>query len=151
MKIDQENYGWRGIIQGIPWLINSWHSLNTSTENKDWHWAYYLYIALDYIPAENDPDSYWLSPIEGNYRLPYYDYDKLDVLNRVEWHGGMTWYSKECGFESSMREIKVGCDYLHFDDLGIDYTKEDIYQDVKKTIDDFLALVPNYNCNNEEK
>ena len=109
-------------------------------------WTYYLILRIERIPKEHKPNSYWLKGRikRKDINIILYDYHKHPVLSNLHWHGGITWYSKEGGFDGEGKTIKVGCDYQHYMDLGIDYNLDIIKSDVKKTIETFLEHVPNY-------
>ena len=62
----------------------------------------------------------------------------------MDWHGGITWYSKISGFDGGEKIIKVGCDYQHYWDEGKTYNLSYIENDVKDTIDKFLKYIPDY-------
>lgn len=130
---------WTGIYRGVSFEIKNWLSEWDGKEN----WTYYLILYLNRIPAENKPNSYWL---RGNKIRSWihYNYNKHRVFNNIDFHGGITWYSKERGFDGDEKVIKIGCDYLHYWDENHHYYLETVYCDVKNTIDKFLKFVPNY-------
>lgn len=135
---------WTGIYKGVGFEINNWQTPPNSIEPKEKDcWTYYLYLHLDRIPEENKPNSYWLKGRKDRNRV-YYDYYKHDVMTEIDWHGGITWYSKEHGFDGSGKVIKIGCDYSHLWDEGRFYDLETVKFDCKRTIERFLEKVPNY-------
>ena len=127
---------WTGEHLGVLFQIVNW----------DGRWNYYLILRLDRIPEKSVSDSYWLkrkkSSLSGNHVLyGYYDHP---ILPNLDWHGGITWYSKESGFDGDPKTIKVGCDYSHLWDEGHEYILEDIIPEVERTIEKFRELVPGY-------
>jgi len=145
MELKENNIKkWTGIYKGVAFEINNWKTPPNiyDIEEKD-YWTYYLYLYLDRIPKEDNPHSYWLSGRKV-YNLIYYNFHKHDVMNDLDWHGGLTWYSKEKGFDGSGKVIKIGCDYSHSWDEGRFYDLEDVKSDCKNTIEMFLQKVPNY-------
>lgn len=135
---------WTGIYKGVNFEINNFQT-DYVPEHQD-RWTYYLFLHLDRIPKEHNPESYWLEP-KDNSLLPnrvYYDYYNHSIIGSIEFHGGITWYSKETGFDNTPKIIKIGCDYSHIWDEGVMYSLEGVLIDVKNSIDSFLSFVPNY-------
>ncbi|MDA3779876.1 MAG: hypothetical protein PF487_06610 [Bacteroidales bacterium] len=58
-------------------------------------------------------------------------------MTELDWHGGLTWYSKEHGFDGSGKVIKIGCDYSHLWDEGQYYDLDQVKFDCKRTIERF--------------
>lgn len=140
----QEKQVWTGSHKGVSFEINNWKTPPNIFEptEKDC-WTYYLIIHIDRIPIENNPKSYWLKGEKMMSRISYSYYDH-DVMCDFDWHGGITWYSKEHGFDNSNKVIKIGCDYSHLWDEGHFYEIEDVKSDVENTIERFLHHIPNY-------
>lgn len=135
---------WTGTYKGVDFEINNWQiPPNIIIPNGKDCWTYYLYLYIDRIPEENNPNSYWLKGRKDGNRV-YYDYYKHDVMTDLDWHGGITWYSKEHGFDGSEKIIKIGCDYSHSWDEGQYYNLNIVKFDCKRTIERFLEKVPNY-------
>jgi hypothetical protein len=132
---------WRGTYDGVNFEINCLNN-NNSEEFKEW-WTFYLYIFLNRIPEEYKPDSYWLDGKKDSFGILYKYYDH-SVLSRLNWHAGITWYSKERGFDGDDKVIKVGCDYQHYCDEGYFYNIDSVKIDVKQCIDSFKRYVPTY-------
>lgn len=142
--IKQHTDVWRGTHKGVAFEVNNWKTDHTP-EHPD-RWTYYLIIHLNRIPEENNPQSFWLKP-KDNSILPkhiYYDYYSHPVIGSIEFHGGITWYSKEAGFDEAPKIIKIGCDYSHIWDEGVPYRLDNILADVENSIESFLSFVPNY-------
>ena len=140
-----ETNKWFGIYRGVAFEINNFitEAVRDIIPEKE-NWTYYLRLQLDRIPKESDPKSYWLEPQKdekfGRTSYKYYQHQMADL----NWHGGMTWYSKETGIDDTPKSIKIGCDYQHIWDEGVFYNIDFVTRDVQNTIDDFLLLVPNY-------
>lgn len=135
---------WTGTYKGVGFEINNWKTPPNSIEpNEKDCWTYYIYLHLDRIPEENKPNSYWLKGRKDRKRV-YYDYYKHDVINELDWHGGLTWYSKEHGFDGSGKVIKIGCDYSHSWDEGQYFDLGIVKSELKNTIERFLNYVPDY-------
>ena len=145
MKIKKnEKEVWTGTYKGVAFEIDKWKTKpnDFDLEGRDC-WTYYLFLHLNKIPKENNPKGYWLEGIKDKKRV-YYKYNKHNVMNELDWHGGLTWYSKEHGFDKSGKIIKIGCDYSHYYDEGYCYNLETVKNDVKNTIERFLYFVPDY-------
>lgn len=131
---------WRGKYDGVDFEIN-----NFKLGDID-QWTFYLFIFLDRIPDKKLSKSFWLKPKNAHLgiNMTYYDYYSHPIISEIDFHGGCTWYSKESGFDGEEKIIKVGCDYGHSCDEGNIYDLDDILSDVKKAINSFRKLVPNY-------
>jgi hypothetical protein len=151
----------QGSYRNVDFLIVKWQRVdlenipsNLTTNLRRIN--YYLFIHLGRIPEENDPNSFWLTAKVLNLgnktsRLISYDYCDHPIIGSIDFHWGITWYSKETSGDQEIdgrgqdsRVIKIGCDYEHCCDKGIIYTTNDVINDVKNSIDSFLALVPEY-------
>lgn len=130
---------WIGTYKGVAFEINNWNNEYDGKEN----WTYYLILYINRIPLEYKPNSYWLRG-ERNGSFVRYKYENHPVLSNIHWHGGITWYSKEHGFDGENKVVKVGCDYSHLWDEGKYYNIEIVKNDIQRTIDEFLKLVPGY-------
>ena len=140
MNIKESNLKkWTGSYNGVGFEINNWKNDSDGKEN----WTFYLILFLSRIPIEHKPNSYWLKG-KKSYGHIIYDYYKHHVLSNIIWHCGITYYSKENGFDGDEKVIKVGCDYRHYWDEGHYYNLEIVKFDVKKAIESFLEFVPNY-------
>lgn len=135
----EKNTRWSGQFNGVQFEIQNFNPYNS----KDF-WTFYLYISIDKIPKENNPESFWLPPEKDDRGHIRYDYYKHQILGEIEWHCGMTFYSKEAGFDESPRIIKVGCDFQHYWDEGRDYDLEDVYAEAVEAAKSFRRLVLRY-------
>ncbi len=107
---------WSGSHDGVGFEIQNWATPPNSIEKfaKD-NWTYYIFLHLDRIPEQYDPNTFWLAGRKSGRRI-FYDYYEHPVIGGIFFHGGCTWYSKESGFDDSPRVIKIGCDYQDFKD-----------------------------------
>ena len=136
---------WTGTYRGVSFEIYNFKRPPNVVDNYESdNWTYYLIIQLNKIPKESNPDSFWLKGKADDKGRVFYPYYKNDVIMDIEFHGGCTWYSKERGFDGENKVIKIGCDYQHLWDEGIDYYIEWVQKDVMDTIDSFLLRVPDY-------
>ena len=136
---------WSDTHDGIPWAIRSWkHPQPEEQDMGNAAWAFYLYIHIDRIPEESNPESFWLPPCTSESGRIYYSYSNHEILRAMDWHQGITWYSKDFGFDGQPRVIKVGCDYQHYHDEGHCRGLEEVRSDAINAIASFRNLVPGY-------
>lgn len=135
MKLNKKEV-WSGSYKGINFEINHWHNFK---EN----WTFYLYLVIEAIPEAAKPKSYLLRkkhyPV-GDKKRFFYDYYKHPVIGSIDFHGGITWYSKE----DENKAIRVGCDYSHYWDEGNFYNVDILTADAKIAIDSFREMVTGY-------
>jgi hypothetical protein len=137
MKIEKsEKQVWAGSYRGIDFEINNFKRDNNC-------WTHYIFLHLDRIPEKYDPGSFWLKGAKKRSMIMY-DYYDHPIIGKIKFHGGITWYSKENGFDNSPKVIKVGCDYQHAWDEGKLYGLEYVKNEVIETIDSFLEFIPDY-------
>jgi len=107
------------------------------------YWTYYLHIGLVQLP-EDVREKFWLEPKVTEYKsMPIsYDYYKEPLIADLDWHGGVTWYSKEAGIDGEPRVVKIGCDYQHLWDEGHSYQLTDVERDARHTIDTLHDMIP---------
>lgn len=137
---------WTGQHMGVSFEINHWVSKGFSFQPEEKHnWTHYIYLWVDRIPESHNPLSFWIKGKKHeNYSHISYDYYGHSVINSIEFHGGITWYSKEAGFDGAKKIIKIGCDYQHAWDDGQEYDIDYVLSEVQKTIESFRLLVPDY-------
>lgn len=133
---------WNGDYEGIDFEINKYP---TGYQPGD-SWVYYIFLWIDKIPKENNPESYWLKPDKSPLfkHGVSHDYMSHKVINNIDFHHGCTYYSKIAGHEGGRKIIKIGCDYQHYWDEGREYSLNEVSYDAKNTIDQFKKVVPNY-------
>lgn len=139
----REKTEWTGEHLGIHFEINRFPGFKfASLQQNKWAWTFYLFLWIDRIPE--NAESYWLEGKKVYNRISY-DYYGHGVLSSIEWHGGITWYSKESGFDGEKRVIKVGCDFQHlYDHEHGDYELGTVVREAKEAIESFRAMVPGY-------
>lgn len=145
MKIKKsENEIYKGKHKGVDFEIVKFP--NTFTSKRNFNWCHYIFINLSKIPQENKPEMLWLKGYKDNIggKRIYYEYYDNEILSRIEFHGGITFYEKISGFDGGDKIIKVGCDYQHSWDENKEYDLEYIKEMVEETIESFLNIIPNY-------
>ena len=130
---------WSGTFDGVDYEIQNF-AFGKAGDPKD-KWTFYLYIHLERIPE--GADDWWLAPRYDDKNRTHYDYYE-SPLTGIEWHGGITWYSKETGADDKRRVIKAGCDFQHYWDEGHQYRVQDVKMEVIKAIQSFRRIVPGY-------
>ena len=100
-------------------------------------WCYYLFINEDQIP-DGHIDKFDLPPKTNDKGQVTYPY-MASWLADLDWHCGITWYSKEGGVDGAKRVFKAGCDYAHYWDQGKSYNLDFVAIDARATIDDLLS------------
>lgn len=131
---------WNGTYRDVVFEIQNF-SFDQQVMDK---WAAYIYVRLDGIPAEFDPESFWLVPKEsGLSKRKSPDYYSHPIISAIEFHHGITYYSKELRDDES-RLIKLGCDYQHYWDEGKDYDEIEIRSDICRSIDSLFEIMPGY-------
>jgi hypothetical protein len=145
MKIKESNTKkWTGTYKGVAFEINNFQFEPNKFEpqGKDC-WAHYIILHLNRIPEKYNPESFWLKG-KMNRNMAHYDYYAHEIIGKIEFHGGCTWYSKEHGFDGEEKIIKIGCDYQHSWDEGKRYDLEYVKRQVEETVDSFLNFIPDY-------
>ena len=140
----REKTVWNGTYLGIDWEIQRFPSFDKNRREHDW--TMYLFLVLNRIPKENNPDSFWLEPIKDDKGRAHYNYMGHPVLAEIKWNHGITWYSKECGFDSTLQMIRVGCDYQHFWNFEncCEYDIRWVLDDMTEAVESFRKIVPGY-------
>lgn len=138
----REKTSWHGEYDGVAWEIMRFPDFDLRMVRK-FSWTFYLYIFIDRIPKEKDPESYWLNSILDGKRVHYYY--SISRLADIKWHGGITFYSKESGFEGEERVIKAGCDFQHSWDYEYgELTLDQIKLEVVEAIESFRVIISDY-------
>jgi hypothetical protein len=139
MRIKENNIKiWNGIHKGVDFEIRNFQDFRGNE-----CWNYYLIVNISRIPENYNPNSFWLKGKKVG-KFINYDYMSHEIISKIYFHGGCTWYSKERGFDGDDKIIKIGCDYQHIWDEGEKYNLEDVLSDVLKSIESFLTFIPNY-------
>lgn len=141
---------WNGTYRGIAFEVS--HTTRPDYSYRDDGppviigqkdcWTFYLYLNLSALPDDYTGPSFWLEPLHDKKGRPHYDYSLHPILSEIDWHHGITFYSKEHGFEGGSQIIKAGCDYQHHWDRGHFYDSEEVVSDAKRAIDSLHKLVP---------
>lgn len=147
MEIEEKKYPdkeWVGTYREIHFEINR----ITSEIGSSW-FTYYIWLNIDKIPEKHDPDSFLLEPefMQVKEGLPVrckFDEYSHPVIGEIYFHGGITYYKRQM---YSTRQIKMGCDYNHYNDDG-GYL-EGVKEDVIRTIDSVYELMPGYGTWND--
>ncbi len=136
----EEKMEWSGKYRNIYFKICNF---DYGDGKKD-KWTFYVYINLNQMPRRI-AEKLWLKPKRTKFPSGYrthYDY-YVWPFKDMEFHGGITWYSKQTGFDKNPRIIQVGCDYMHLWDAEQLYNQNYIESDVKQCIDSLYRLIPN--------
>ena len=139
MRIPNLKRAWRGEHDGVQFEVQNF----TPYPGRD-AWTFYLFICLDRIPEKSQPETYWLPPQKDEKGRIHYDYYAHSILNSIEWHRGITWYSKKHGFDGEKRVVKVGCDFRHYWDEGQSFCIETVLYEAIEAVKSFRRLVPGY-------
>lgn len=128
-----------GKYRGINYEINNFH-IGTMPS-----WTHYIILHIDDQLSEKSREKFWLTPRYTSFSeggVEHLSYDYWDsIIADIEFHGGCTWYSKESSVDAKRRSVKIGCDYQHIWDEGMQYDLDYVYNEVKKTIDSLIELV----------
>lgn len=145
MKITKsETEKWYGSHRGVSFEINKFMRPDYMTDGEmKAYWTHYIIIHLNRIPDAKIANKLWLKGKADKGRVTY-NYYKSTIVDRLVFHGGCTWYSKESGFDGAVKCVKIGCDYSHYWDEGYEYSIEYVQEEVQKSIDSFLNIVPDY-------
>jgi len=134
---------WSGEHGGITYEIQNFKMGGVFEIPEKDCWTFYLYIRLDSLP-EGIRERFWLDlEKSGIIKSGTYRYDGEPLMAGLDWHCGMTWYSKESGFDGSSRCVKIGCDYQHLWDEGKYYCETGIERDAKQCIESLYEMIPN--------
>jgi hypothetical protein len=127
-----------GNYKGINFLI-SLHGVD-DTYRPDGTWCYYLLINEKQLPDEYRKD-FILEPVFDDKGRLSHDYYATNIAD-LDWHCGITYYSKEGGADGEPITVKIGCDYAHYWDEGKFFDVDIVLNDVKGSIDKLYALYP---------
>lgn len=111
-------------------------------QDKEDRWTHYVLMDIDgQVPDERLREKLWL-PDEVAERISgrkYIWHDYSDLCRELDFHGGITWYSKESE-PPEARVIRIGCDYQHYLDIGKVYSLEYVYAQVKESVDSLIRF-----------
>lgn len=103
-------------------------------------WCYYLLIHEKQLPEEYRKD-FILEPVFNDKGRLSHDYYETRISD-LDWHCGITYYSKEGGADGEKIIIKMGCDYGHLYDENQSYNESILQTDVENTIDILFNMFP---------
>lgn len=104
-------------------------------------WCFYIYLAAEMFP-EHLRSQVWLAKKPPNeFGSRFYDYSDT-LISNLDWHCGMTWYSKESSEDDEFRAVKAGCDYDHIWDEGGYYSAASVLADARRCVDSLFVTVP---------
>lgn len=146
-ELDHGEY-WHGTYKGVGFKIVKWPLKHRpDLFGHEFVWNYYIYLNLDKI-NEADAKKLWIRAYANKYshgRKMYRYYD-CKPLTDIEMQGGITWYKKSYGLQDE-KIIEIGCDYNHaWNDR--EYQLEEIYEDLKQSIESVLVRFPELNNEN---
>ena len=133
-----EAHKYSGSYKGINFLI-SHHGMGDSYRPEG-TWCYYLLIHEKQLPDEYKDDFILAPEFDDKGRVSHNYYDTR--IADLDWHCGITYYSKEGGADGEPITIKMGCDYAHLWDEGKSYNKESVLCDVKNSVKKLFELFP---------
>lgn len=133
----QKREVWSGNYRDVPYEIFKWWNLYSMKSLPNW--THYIYLWNFQFPESMQnqikPDIHYthfglrISPTR-------------EWAESLEFNGGCTYYRVDTVHEYGYL-LKIGCDYQHYEDIGKDYTLEDIQKKCIKTIDSLYKIVPN--------
>jgi hypothetical protein len=129
---------WRGVHRGVSYEVSRHWRSAFSGEGRQPIFCFYLYLCVEQFPVEMEKEL-WRERKFTDYGTPLFDGYPLEDL---DWHCGVTFYSKEGGPDGPFRGIKVGCDYDHFWDDGCVYTPSMVARDARNCIDSLWERYP---------
>lgn len=137
----REAHSWTGKHAGVHFKINLWGVGDAF--RLDGTWNYYLYLHEKDMPKELFtsiwlPDEMYQMNKECPIRISQ-DYFKVAAFNRLDLHGGITYYAKH-GHIENFRTVEVGCDYAHLWDVEQAYELADVVRDVKASCERAAAV-----------
>lgn len=133
---------WVQIYKNVQ--ITICHHKPSSNDGKG-VWTYYLSFHERQFTLEQF-NKLWLKPIREatQTKRVMYNYD-VHPFTELELHGGITFYEKSGGTESSpIRVVKIGCDYNHLWDREGGYSDdlESVWGDAVNSVDLFVDKYP---------
>ncbi len=123
---------------GIRFLISQ-HG-EGSEYRPEGTWCYYLLISENQLPDEYKED-FILKPVFDDKGRLSHNYMSAAIAD-LNWHCGITYYSKEGGADGEPVVIKIGCDYGHYWDENHSYDEEFVLSDVKGSINSLFSMYP---------
>jgi len=136
LKPDSEVY--RGNYRGIDIEVSrSWGRPLSHFEEV---WCFYLNLLVEQFPERYHADLCRPATIHLDYGSVVQPY--AECLKSLDWHGGMTLYSRNTAPEGPFRSIKAGCDYQHSWDENGAYTADGVMHDARECVDSLWLQFP---------
>lgn len=112
----------------------------SSNFRTSWYTSYFIVLKRKVSPEVWE--KILLFPVSSeHYKNAHFDYF-TGITGDIEFHGGITYYDQLYSVElNEVYGIKLGCDYNHYWDENKEYNLEEIFQDIKNSVDSFLRLV----------
>jgi len=102
-------------------------------------WCFYLYLLVEQFPERYHADL-CRPASQTSYGSPFQPY--AECLEDLNWHGEMTFYSRDTAPEGPFRAIKAGCDYLDLWGEGPVYTASGVMRDAKRCVESLWEKFP---------
>ena len=131
---------WSGTHRGITFEIQNFKTGGTPSFPEKYCWTFYLFLNMKQIP-DNMRDAFWLAPKSDDKGRISYDYYE-SIISDLDWHCGITWYSKISGLDGDTEIVKIGCDYQHYWDEGRNYDVEYVRREAVQCIESLFSKVP---------
>ena len=134
---------WDFKYKGIACQIVHWGLEDYPKElSVDGIWNAYIIIHKKQLPKQFTKLLCEVETIK-DFKRKYWKYYKLD--DYFDMHGGLTFYEviRE-EFTGQITVVKVGCDYVHSWDRDYTYSESILENDLKKSVECFMAHFPNY-------
>lgn len=107
-----------GTHHDVPYEVTN-HARNVSLIYQRPRGTYCYYVFISELMLEPEKfEEFWLAATPSTWGArngfihPSYNYESAPWSD-ANWHGGVTWYSKEAGFDGEPRSVKIGCDFGH--------------------------------------
>ena len=131
MKQLRESTVWQGTYKGINFKI-----AKSAGIDKVWKasWVYYIYLHLNQFTDKEFAEKLWLEQKFDEKGRLWFNY-MSSAAAQVELHGGITYYRRH-----EPKVVELGCDFQHYCDEGRQYDLEDVYREVRNSIDSVHGL-----------
>ncbi len=134
---------WRVDHLNIPGSVKHW---GTSDYSRYGVWNYYITLRKSFFQKPEDWERFRLQRQVkdlGGSKWETATYEDVPDLN---WHGGITFGELSRGFDKSTGEeeeiVRLGCDYNHSWDQGIEYSLEEVTGDLKRSVEVLAKIAP---------
>ena len=132
---------WNGKHRGVAFEVHRWQ-----LGHRDC-WNYYLHIPVDQLP-EDMRATFNLRGINFQFtpdsrKSMRYEYGSATIISDLDWHGGITFYEKHRDVWGKVDGYKLGCDFAHYCDEGMEYDLETVGREARRSIDKLYECIPN--------